>query len=177
MVPRITLLFGSVFFVFWSVLMKKKCMTVKDFFKFFYGMDDANFDYFTHEDLNYVYGDLKQIAINDDAIRMLYDGTVVSVIDSKCEIAFYKNPLVFNTSINKCKKVKADEDISITINDIDIDDLSIYELEHLLSLLKRAQHETEVRIVAKKLRKKGVISRGRKRALLRKIKEEENNYD
>ena len=74
-------------------------------------------------------------------------------------------------SFVKPARVHISENKRITMNDVDIDNLSIYELEHLLGLLKDAEQEAEIRLISKRLRRMSKTSRGNKKRLLRRIRE------
>ena len=68
-------------------------------------------------------------------------------------------------------RVYIGEDMRVTMNAIDIDNLSIHQLENLLGILKHASQEAGKRLIAKRLRRMATLSRGNKRIAIERIRE------
>ncbi len=68
-------------------------------------------------------------------------------------------------------RVYIGEDMRVTMNDIDIDNLSIHQLENLLDILKHASQEAGKRLIAKRLRRMATLSRGNKKIAIERVRE------
>lgn len=144
----------------------------------YFGVTDLNIFEMTHDDVKVLFPELKRSSFEEiqKDYTCIYNGNVILVRDKKGDIIPYYNPLRYLEMEFEClEKIERPKKIKQQ-NNIDIEELSNYQLKEEYKKEKKLHQYSLCRILKREISSRKLEQHGCKKKILEKYKGE-INYD